>query len=700
MSYRNVTCEIDRNNQGSQAFCNDTADLDYETPKIIQCVQADGNLLSVEPSYVLPGYTFTIRNPSGAPLPPKVACRLVNPDGTQVQFNGMDFSGSVDLNLGDQFGAFQLESCDNLSCTEVLTYLVQVRNEYSADLTTSSSSSIATITRLDVTLNDNTVSFLDQIPINPIQPNVTTGVEPKARISICGNHEYVADIVVEVSLGNGEMTCRDTARYNFQVQSMFPEDDPVPSVSPSPNSTVTSPTTDTTMVFNITAPSFDPSKTVLPTVAPTGKDGHPFDRFYWGDSNTTSSKSACYVCGDPTKPLTQPDAILQTYDNLTTATCGAVDGTTLSLSQCEYYQSLSEKCGCANPAENSTTAPTGSVKENSLWSIVPNPAPSVSEDSNSSNSTGNKNSISSKKGSEVNDKSIPEVPSFTPSRAPVKNPNSISIPSKVPTISIGDNDASREGTTDTLQGENVCFICGGNSLYDLENPDEMLYAPDVAVGTCRDMLIQGIAGLFTPDMCGPIQAAAAPCGCVIRDSTRRMIAGSVILKLSSVSQKLMGLSLKNSFEDLTAEFLADGLGRAYPNLPSPIKNVKTLLMLQQFVGGADWDADSDVLLPLLTSIVVVGSIPKDSENVNINDALVAIVDRDASLYISLLQSNGVLPAFFQFVESVEAYSPENYDRLAGLNRPEDETRRESSGSTSSVSRCTELILALSLCFLL
>jgi hypothetical protein len=700
MSYRNVTCDIDQNKQGNQAFCNDTAELDYETPKTVQCVQQDGIPLLVEPSYVLPGYTFTIRNPSGAPLPPKVACRLVNPDGTQVQFNGMDFSGSVDLNLGDQFGAFQLESCDNLSCTEVLTYLVQVRNEYTSSMSdpTASSSSIANITKLDVTLNDNTVSFLNQIPINPLPPNVTTGVEPKARISICGNHEYTADIVVEVSLGDGKMTCRDTARYNFLVQSILWEDAPIPSASPSLNGNMTAPSTDTTMSFNITPSSFSPS--FLPTVEPTGKDGHPLDQFYWGESNTTSSKSICYICGGPARQLTQPNAILKTYENSTTTTCEDVDGTALSLSQCKHYQSLSEKCGCTDPTGNTTTAPTGSVKENSWWSIVPNPTPPISEDSNALNSTGNKNPTSSNKGSNMDDKDVPQVPSFTPSRAPVKSPNSISIASKNPTMSIGDNGVSEEGNPDKSPGENVCFICGDGSVNDLENPDEMLFAPDVAVGTCRDMWIQGIAGLFTSDMCGPIQMAAAPCGCAIHDTTRRMIAGSVILKLSSVSQKLMGLSLKKSFEDLTAEFFADGLGRAYPDLPSPVKNVKTSLMLQHFAGGADWDADSDVLLPLLTSIVVVGSIPKDSEDVHINEALVAIVDRDASIYISLLQSNGIMPAFFRFVESVEAYEPENYDRLAGLNRPEDETPQENSGSKLSVSRYLGVILVLFPCFLL
>jgi hypothetical protein len=57
------------------------------------------------------------------------------------------------------FGAFQVESCDELNCFEEIIYEFDISNV---------GTNFMNITRVEVTTNGVTVSFLEQVKVNPL----------------------------------------------------------------------------------------------------------------------------------------------------------------------------------------------------------------------------------------------------------------------------------------------------------------------------------------------------------------------------------------------------------------------------------------------------------------------------------------------------------------------------------------------------
>jgi hypothetical protein len=164
-SYQSLECDESQNEQEGIATCEDCGPFDTN-PVIIMCLSGGGAQMTVNPSVVQPGDAFTVTNPNGA-LPEILNCSISDGSGDKIQRDVINTSGSVQLELGDKFGAFQVESCDELNCFEEIIYEYDISNV---------GTNFMNITRVEVTTNGVTVSFLDQVLVNPLGPGETTTI--------------------------------------------------------------------------------------------------------------------------------------------------------------------------------------------------------------------------------------------------------------------------------------------------------------------------------------------------------------------------------------------------------------------------------------------------------------------------------------------------------------------------------------------
>jgi hypothetical protein len=171
----------------------------------------------VEPSTIEPGQSFTVSSPDNGALPEKIECTLL--DGqTPVQINVIDTSGNVDLQLGDRFGALQLETCDDITCREVVCYVIEIQNVGTVSLD---------ISKVEFTLEDETANLLEQVEDSSLDPGQFTSLEPCVEIGICGGNEYSAFVDVEASPPRGDL-CQANDEFSFQISQLPPTTPQVP----------------------------------------------------------------------------------------------------------------------------------------------------------------------------------------------------------------------------------------------------------------------------------------------------------------------------------------------------------------------------------------------------------------------------------------------------------------------------------------
>ena len=97
-------------------MCADLAPFG-DDPVSIACTDLLGNSLavstssdSVSPISLSAGEEFSVATIGDAELPPRINCTIGESDGTVIQWNVIDVSGDVSLDLKDTFGSLQLES--------------------------------------------------------------------------------------------------------------------------------------------------------------------------------------------------------------------------------------------------------------------------------------------------------------------------------------------------------------------------------------------------------------------------------------------------------------------------------------------------------------------------------------------------------------------------------------------------------------
>jgi hypothetical protein len=152
---------------------------------------------------VYPGAPFSVQNTNGAALPDTIGC-TITASGVTLQQNTLDTSGGVSLALGDKFGAMQLEGCDDLSCTERLSYAIDIENVGEVPME---------VTVADLELNGNVLRLVDGLGANPLDPGVSAGLVQSVEIGVCAGGDFAARINVEANPPNGN-TCEDSAEIS------------------------------------------------------------------------------------------------------------------------------------------------------------------------------------------------------------------------------------------------------------------------------------------------------------------------------------------------------------------------------------------------------------------------------------------------------------------------------------------------------
>lgn len=258
LSYQNCMCDPTTNGQGDAASCEDIGDI-VEATVTVSCVDGDGaQEMIVEPTEVVPAGSFTVTNAGGGGLPDKIDCTIFGPDGESIQRNVIDTSGDVQLELGDKFGALQLESCNDIACRELLCYNIEIENVGDVPMN---------VTVVDFTFTGQTFSLLGDVETNPLNPTEFTSLVQKFNVNICGGQEYTASINVEAEPPSGD-SCQDEDNIAIDV---FPPLPPTP--QPGGNETsppVQAPPPTASPAGIETAPPVQaPSSSTSPPAAPT-----------------------------------------------------------------------------------------------------------------------------------------------------------------------------------------------------------------------------------------------------------------------------------------------------------------------------------------------------------------------------------------------------------------------------------------------
>jgi hypothetical protein len=193
-------CTPNSNGQGGAAFCSDFATL--SEPAQIECLSDDAGIpLMVIPAFIRFGDFFTVKNPNGGKLPNKIDCTVINANDVRVQQVVVDTSGDVPTKLGDQFGSFELVTCADQKCFEIVTYDIRVSNTGSSPLT---------VTFLDFTFFGETERLLRE---TPLAAGAAIPLAEARDINVCSSNEFFASVNTTTSGAAG--ICAASAQYRF-----------------------------------------------------------------------------------------------------------------------------------------------------------------------------------------------------------------------------------------------------------------------------------------------------------------------------------------------------------------------------------------------------------------------------------------------------------------------------------------------------
>jgi len=216
-TFTGSACVTGSNSQGAEASCTNVMAFTMDTPVQLTCTDnSDGSELTITSSQVDPS-TFTVTEP-GATLPAKIKCDLFNSMNQVLQTNIIDTSGSVPLALGDEFGAFLLQSCEDISCIETLNYDASVANVGTNQMT---------VTNFTFAFDGHVDDLLPAItPV--LQPGDSTAVGILRQVSVCDAATFLAEIDVEANPPGGIM-CQDDEDLQLGIPEIAPTDPPTAS---------------------------------------------------------------------------------------------------------------------------------------------------------------------------------------------------------------------------------------------------------------------------------------------------------------------------------------------------------------------------------------------------------------------------------------------------------------------------------------
>ncbi|KAL7568000.1 hypothetical protein ACA910_004586 [Epithemia clementina (nom. ined.)] len=207
-------CSSSRNQQGDEALCVDTLPL-VNAPVQIECFDLIRTPLNVNPVTVNPGESFTV---NGDPLVQKINC-TISADANILQYNVIDVSGAIELDLKEQYGALELQQCDGLTCHQLLTLRGFIENIGQGPMN---------VSLVEASINGVTADTLSRIQgvANSLTPlyMLDSGEEAfysivDVLVDLCVNGEFSYRLDVEADPPSGSTRCQDTLTQGILIKT-------------------------------------------------------------------------------------------------------------------------------------------------------------------------------------------------------------------------------------------------------------------------------------------------------------------------------------------------------------------------------------------------------------------------------------------------------------------------------------------------
>eukprot|EP00977_Amphora_coffeiformis_P005168 scaffold1112_cov92-Amphora_coffeaeformis.AAC.4 len=192
--------------------CVDLIDLPDKNQQVfVRCQNLFGNEIALAPSTVGPGDLIVVDLTSTEFDTEIMNCTVGNGtdslSGPIFQWNLIDVSGLINLNVKETFGVFGIESCDDIVCPQPTQFRIDVANP-------SSTGGNIDVTRLEANVNGGEVTDLINLlqPNTVIAPNAFESVDLGVVLDVCTATSVIVEVLVEAQSPN----C-DLATYNFTL---------------------------------------------------------------------------------------------------------------------------------------------------------------------------------------------------------------------------------------------------------------------------------------------------------------------------------------------------------------------------------------------------------------------------------------------------------------------------------------------------
>lgn len=211
-SYQNKDCISSSNQQGRGSTCVDVLPL-VEDEVEISCFDSFGLQLLVSPQVVGEGGSFTVSNEEeNSTLPERIECTILSQEGDLIQTTSFAVGEPVRLELGDSFGALQLEGCGDLTCRTIVTYNALIRNIGTVEMS---------LTRLDFFFAGEVLDFLERIDQQVFVAGQDSSFNESFELDICNGGTLTAGVDVEAQAPSG-LICQDVKQLAFSVSPLPP----------------------------------------------------------------------------------------------------------------------------------------------------------------------------------------------------------------------------------------------------------------------------------------------------------------------------------------------------------------------------------------------------------------------------------------------------------------------------------------------
>ena len=267
---------------------------------------------------VCEGDVFSVRPVGrGGVLPSPINCTIEDSSGNLMQWNLIDVSGSVALQLKDCFGSLEMEACDDKECLQESTLTYFINNVGETDM------QVVNVTgQVD---NQPPFQLVDEVDPNPVPIGQTVTVTEVVVLDYCEDFNYTvcgyidarpdntspdfceAEVCIIVNID--PFTARPTmspSEVPTQVPSLSPSTTPSGEPSQSPTSKPTDAPTNTPSESPSDAPTDTPSES--PSETPTSKptDEPTLEPTFSPTASPTSSPTASPTLEPTFSPTVEP----------------------------------------------------------------------------------------------------------------------------------------------------------------------------------------------------------------------------------------------------------------------------------------------------------------------------------------------------------------------------------------------------------